>query len=86
MKLPPSRIHLLPLMKPLVFAELRIERTLLQPFHFHRKSRSEFLQSRLGLFLTGFFVDVFALFEYVAFLYCRVRGKTSRERNACWQE
>ena len=51
MKLSSGGIHLLALMNPLVFTKLCIERPLLQPTELEGKSRSQFLQARLGLFL-----------------------------------
>ncbi len=52
-KLSPRGVHLLPLVEPLILPELRIKRPLLQPSHLQGESRTEFLQSRLGLLLTG---------------------------------
>ena len=68
-KLSPRGIHFLPLVEPFILPKLRIERTLLQPPHLHRESRTELLQSRLGLLLPSSLVDLpRALLEHVTMM------------------
>ena len=50
-KLSSRRVHLLALMDPFVFTKLRIEGAFLQPTELEGKSRPQFLQPCLGLFL-----------------------------------
>mmetsp|Transcript_43599 Transcript_43599/g.132688 ORF Transcript_43599/g.132688 Transcript_43599/m.132688 type:complete len:369 (+) Transcript_43599:480-1586(+) len=68
MELAPRRVHLLPLVEPLVLPELRVEGALLEPPHFERKSRSQFLKTRRRLLLPRGFVRFPPLFEYVAMM------------------
>ena len=63
MALSARRVHLLALMDPFVFAKLRIERPLLQPTELEGKSRSQFLQARLGLFLLAVLTSIVTVFS-----------------------
>ena len=65
MELSPSSIHLLPLVEPLILAELRVERPLLHPPHLHCEPRSKLLKPCLCLLLTILLVHVLPLLKDV---------------------
>ena len=94
-KLSPRGVHLLPLVEPFILPELRVERPLLQPSHLQRESRTEFLQTRLGLPLTGIGVylpralleDVAMMSnEYEIALIVKRRNLPSLELGVVWEE